>query len=113
MEPQPAEAERAKEQMETYLDPIQALLKEVIHLSGFDLTFTIQKSQPSGEDLETPDYIVEFSGPDADLLVEKGATLLNALEYLVLKAVRLEEELFGKITFDCKDWRRLRARELQ
>lgn len=113
MEPQPAEVARTKEQIETYRDAIQSLLQQVIHLAGFELTFTIRKGDPSEEDLETPEYVVDFSGPDSDLLVEKGATLLNALEYLVLKGVRLEEELFGRITFDCKDWRRLRARELQ
>jgi spoIIIJ-associated protein len=32
---------------------------------------------------------------------------------VLLKAVRLEEEYFGRLTFDCEDWRRLRAEELK
>jgi len=31
----------------------------------------------------------------------------------VLKAVRLDEDHFGKIAFDCEDWRRLRLEELR
>jgi spoIIIJ-associated protein len=31
----------------------------------------------------------------------------------LLKAVRVEEDLFGKITFDCHDWRGSRAEELK
>ncbi len=113
MEPQAAKAPSRDERLESYLAPIESLLREVIQRGGFDLTFTIRKGTTSEEEPEAPEFVVDFSGPDADLSLEKGAALLNALEYVVLKAVRLEEDFFGKITFDCKDWRRLRARELQ
>jgi spoIIIJ-associated protein len=56
---------------------------------------------------------VHFSGADQDLLLEKNAALLDALESVVLKAIRIEEDLFGKITFDCRDWRRSRVEELK
>ncbi|MBI4164188.1 MAG: protein jag, partial [Acidobacteria bacterium] len=49
----------------------------------------------------------------ADLLIEKNGAVLDALQYLVLKAARLDEESFVKIVFDAKDWRRLRVEELQ
>jgi spoIIIJ-associated protein len=65
------------------------------------------------EELEAPELVVDFSGPDADLLLEGNGNLLNAVEFVVLKAVRLAEDLFGKITFDCRDWRGVRARELK
>ncbi len=93
--------------------PIETLLREVTARGGFDLEFVVRKNESAVEDLEAPEFIVDFSGPDSDLLVERNGALLNALEYVILKAVRLEEELFGKITFDCQDWRRMRARELQ
>jgi len=99
--------------MESYLVPIESLLRQIIQQGGFELTFVVRKSVAAEGDLETPEFVVDFSGADADLLLEKHATLLDALEYAVLKAVRLEEELFGKITFDCGDWRRLRAEELR
>jgi len=113
MESEPVEASSPKEQMESYLGPIESLLQQVVEFGGFQLTFTIRENQATEVDVETPQFVVDFSGPDADLMVEKNAALLNALEYVVLKAARLDEELFGKITFDCREWRRLRARELQ
>ena len=103
----------AENSISHYLPSLEALLREVIRLSGFELAFTVDKYPPSTDDLETPEYLVEFSGPDSDLLVEKNATLLNAVEHVVLKAVRVEEEFFGKIAFDCQDWRRLRNEELR
>lgn len=99
--------------LETYLEPIQSLLRQVIERAGFELNFAVRKGEPAEDGPESPEFVVDFSGPEADLLLEKNAALLNAFEYVVLKAVRLDEELFGKITFDCKDWRLLRARELQ
>jgi len=103
----------ATQPLESYLAPIELLLKQVIEQGGFELRFAIRKNQPAGEELEAPDYVVEFFGRDSDLLLEKHAALLNALEYVVLKAVRLEEDLFGRITFDYEDFRRLRAEELR
>jgi spoIIIJ-associated protein len=99
--------------LESYLSPIESLLKQVIRCGEFELTFVIRNGPLGPTDLEAPEVVVDFSGPDADLLLEKHATLLDALEYVVLKAVRLEEDLFGKITFDCQDFRRLRAEELR
>jgi spoIIIJ-associated protein len=97
----------------SHLGPIESLLKQIIRHGGFQLTVEIRRCQPVEGEPEAPEFVVDFAGPDADLLLERKATLLNALEYLVLKAVRLEEDLFGKITFDCHDWRRLRAEELR
>lgn len=113
MEPQPAKTPQENEQLESYLASVESLLRQVIDRAGFDLAFSIRKNQVAADDLELPEFVVDFSGADADLLLERNGALLNALEYVTLKAVRLEEELFGRITFDCQDWRRLRARELQ
>jgi spoIIIJ-associated protein len=99
--------------LETFLPKLESLLQQVIQHGGFELSFVIQKAKGAGVDFEAPEVVVDFSGADADLLLEKNGALLNALEYVVLKAVRLEEGLFGKITFDCRDWRRLRAEELK
>jgi spoIIIJ-associated protein len=99
--------------VESYLASIENLLREVIRAGKFDLSFTVRKSGAEPGDFEAPEFIVEFTGPDSDLLLEKNGAVLEALESVVLKAVRLDEESFGKIAFDCKDWRRLRAEELR
>jgi spoIIIJ-associated protein len=105
--------QRARRPLESFLAPIESLLREVIRHAGFDLSFALRKGETSGEELEAPEYVVDFAGLDADLLLEKNAALLNALEYVVLRAARLEEPYFGKISFDCRGWRRLRAGELR
>jgi spoIIIJ-associated protein len=103
----------SSEPVENYLARIESLLRQVIQHGGFELALAIRKNESSKEDLEAPEFVVDFSGRDTDLLLERNASLLNALEYVVFKAARLDEERFGKITLDCRDWRRLRARELQ
>jgi spoIIIJ-associated protein len=89
------------------------LLKEIFRCGRFDLSITVRKVDPTDGEIEAPEFVVDFSGRDTDLLLEKNAALLDAIEYLVLKAVRLEQDLFGKITFDCDDWRKLRTEELK
>jgi spoIIIJ-associated protein len=99
--------------MEFYLAPLEALLKQIIRHGGFDLGVAIRRRQPAPGDLETPEYVVDFSGPDAALLLESHGAVLDALEYVVRRAVRMEDDLLSKITFDCEDWRLLRVKELQ
>lgn len=99
--------------VESYLAAIESLARELMRTGEFELTVAVRKASAPEENFEAPEYVVDFAGPDADLLLEKNAALLNAIEHVVLKAVRLEEDLFGKITFDCHDWRRLRAEELK
>jgi spoIIIJ-associated protein len=96
-----------------YLSSMEALLHKIIERSPFELNFSIQKASAEADDPEAPEYVVDFSGPDADLLIEKNATLLHAIEFVVLKAIRLDEDHFRRIAFDCQDWRRTRMEELR
>ncbi len=98
---------------ESYLPPIEALLKQIIQHAGFNLAVSIRPQQPSPDDPEAPEYVVDFAGPDSGLLLESNGALLDALEYVVRKAVRMEDDLLARIRFDCEDWRLLRVRELQ
>ncbi len=99
--------------LESYLEAIESLLQELIRAGRFELKVTVRKAAAVEGDVEAHEYLVAFSGPDSDLLLEKHAALLDAFEHLVLKAVRLEEDHFGKVGFDCQDWRRLRVEELK
>src|SRR5205814_7984546 len=64
----------------------------VVQHGRFDLSWTVRQPTPGDEAEGSPAYIIEFSGPDQDLLLEKNAALLDALESVVFKAVRLEED---------------------
>ena len=99
--------------VESYLPTIQSLLSQIIQHGGFSLKFTIRQGESAGRGPEDVEMVVEFDGADADLLLEKNGALLDALEYVVLKATGAEESVFRKFTFDCKDWRRIRAEELR
>jgi spoIIIJ-associated protein len=99
--------------LESYLPAVESLLRELIRAGGFELKVAVRKAAAPDYAGEAPEYVVDFSGPDSDLLLEKHAALLDAFEYVVLKAVRLEEAHFGKIILDCEDWRRLRNEELK
>lgn len=110
MESNPSPAEHT---MENHLQRMESFLREFIEHSPFKLTFSLHKAVAQAEDPEAPEYIVDFSGPDADLLLEKNATLLHAIEYVVLKAIRLDEDHFRRIAFDSQDWRRMRMDELR
>jgi len=101
--PTPSSLDRCRSQIET-------LLGDIIRLGRFQLSFTFRRPEASGE-AEAPEWVVDFSGPDADLLVEAHGELLSALEYVVLRAVRIEEG--HQISFDCNGLRRLRLEELK
>jgi spoIIIJ-associated protein len=96
-----------------YLAKIESLLRQIIEHGGFDLKSTVRTLNGSEQDTDTGEVVVDFEGPDSDLLLEKNAALLDALEYVVLKAVRVGDDLYGKISFDCEDWRQVRAEELK
>lgn len=95
-----------------YLAAIESLVGEIIQHGGFDLKSTVRRCDSSEQDTGIG-IVVDFEGPDTDLLLEKNAALLDALEYVVLKAVHVDDDLYGRISFDCKDWRQVRAEELK
>jgi spoIIIJ-associated protein len=103
----------AEHSLEKHLSLLESLLHSFIKHSPFKLTFSIQKAAAEAGDPDAPEYVVDFSGPDADLLLEMNATLLHAIEHVLLKAIRLDDDHFRRIAFDCKDWRLTRIKELQ
>ena len=109
----PPAAQPSTHWLEKCLAAIDSLLNQIIQKGGFALSFAIHRSLQDSSDLESPEYVADFTGADADLLLERNGALLDALEHVVLKAARLREEHLGKIAFDCNDWRRLRTEELK
>ncbi len=97
--------------LESYYAAIEDLARKIVKLGGFRLEVKLRHLEPVDE--HSPATIVDFSGPDAGLLLEAHGELLNAIEYVVLRAVRLEESLFPKISFDCEDYRHMRVEELK
>ena len=85
------------------LDGLEEFLNKVLDATGLDLGFDIDACDPDKPvDVEAPDIVVEFSGPDTDLLFEERAELLRSLEYLGHRWVRLEPSQTARIRFDAE-----------
>jgi len=94
---------------------IDALLKDLLHSGGFRLKYRIIVNPPMPEDRdwERPDILVDFSGPDSDLLLERGAEVLRSFEHVAHKMLRLDSEEHEKVSFDCKNFKAMRIEELR
>lgn len=94
---------------------INDFLQSVVTLGGlrFKYRIIIDPPRPENRDWENPDILVDFSGPDAPLLLERGGELLRALELLALEMLHLASGEHEKISFDCQNHRSMRLEELR
>jgi spoIIIJ-associated protein len=92
---------------------INEFLKAVVTHGGLHLKYRIVVDPPALSEWETPEIYVDFSGPDAALLLDRGGELLRALELLAFEILRLASGHHEKISFDCKNQRSLRLKELR
>src|SRR5437762_11471772 len=93
---------------------IDEVLRRILQLGGFRLKYRISANPPMTTELgDSPEITVDFSGPDGPLLLERNGELLRALEHVALKVLRLESEEHEKLSFDCMNFKSLRAQELK
>lgn len=94
---------------------INDFLQAVVNKGGLRLKYRISVDPPVGEDRdwERPEILVEFSGPDSTLLLERGGELLRSLELLGLEMLRLPSNEHEKVIFDCMNQRAMRLQELR
>src|SRR5499427_7432877 len=94
---------------------INGFLQAVVTHGGLRLKYRIVVDPPLPEnrDWEKPEILVDFSGPDSTLLLERGGELLRALELLALEILRLQSGEHEKIIFDCMNQRSMRLEELR
>ncbi|HUA21585.1 MAG TPA: R3H domain-containing nucleic acid-binding protein [Bryobacteraceae bacterium] len=92
---------------------IEEFLQQTIQNMGLELSFEILEGQHLHPDLEDPDLLVKFSGPDVDLLLANKAEVLLALELLTMEVLAMPAEHHSLLCFDCNDYRALRIEELR
>jgi spoIIIJ-associated protein len=94
---------------------INTFLQAVVTHGGLHLKYRIivDPPLPENRDWEKPEILVDFSGPDSALLLDRGGELLRALELLALEMLRLASGEHEKISFDCQNRRSLRIQELR
>src|SRR5437870_3564146 len=89
---------------------VREFLTVLLELGKFDLKFQIRAVKA---DPEAPELIVDFSGLDTDLLLSHGGELLEALEDVTIRFLRLPVSDRGRIAFDSQDYKLLRFEELR
>jgi spoIIIJ-associated protein len=95
-------------QLNTFLGPM-------VKHAGLKVKYRITVDPPMADDRdwERPEILVEFAGPDAVLLLERGAELLRSLELLAMEMLHLAGNEHEKISFDCMGHRKARVEELR
>jgi spoIIIJ-associated protein len=88
-------------------------LDRVLGSTGLELSFRIDTLDPAPDDLENVEVQVLFDGPDRDLLLERSGELLQALEYLAVRALRLPPGSYDRVRFDAAGFRAGRVEELR
>lgn len=93
---------------------LKRFLDATIGAARFDLRYRIERPEATASpELETPEIVVVFDGPDRDLLLERGAELLKALEYIAVRWLRLDPQFHDRVRFDCGNYRASRLAELR
>src|ERR1700732_4690144 len=94
---------------------INEFLQAVVTHGGlrFKYRIIVDPPLPENRDWEKPEILVDFSGPDSALLIDRGGELLRALELLALEMLHLPSGEHEKISFDCQNQRSLRLEELR
>ena len=92
-------------------DALREFLEKTVRAAGFQLRVTVHVVAPdAGGDAEV---IADIDGKDKELLLERSAEVLKALEHLAFRALRLETAFHEKIHVDCGGYRALRFEELR
>ena len=97
---------------------LRRYLQLVLKATRLDLNFDIAvHPRPDGagseDSFEDPEVLVRFLGRDQELMLEHGAELLHALEYIALRWLRLDPHFYDRVRFDCGEFRAMRQEELK
>jgi spoIIIJ-associated protein len=92
---------------------LREFLDTVIREGEFRLSYRLTQPPPGAQrDYENPEIIVDWDGPDSELLLAQGGELLRSFEHLAHEVLRLGGDEHEKIVFDCQNRRMLRVDEL-
>jgi spoIIIJ-associated protein len=70
-------------------------------------------AEGTGEADGPRDLYVEFTGPDTSILIARNGEVLNALEHVATKILRLEIEEQNRVSFDAEHFKANRERQMQ
>ena len=95
-------------------EALRKFLEEMVRASGLDLKVKVQAIEtPSTAASGGAEVIADLDGRDKEILLERNAEVLKALEHLAFRALRLEPTYHEKIHLDSGGYRALRFEELR
>lgn len=97
--------ERAVAELRRFLD---LALREMQIAVTYEIAARAADAPP-----EEADIVVAFHGEDENLLLERNAELLLALEHVAHRWLHLDPRLHDRVRFDCGDYRATRLEELK
>jgi spoIIIJ-associated protein len=92
---------------------IEEFLDMILDDANFDVEYEIEPGDSTNPDIENPEVVVKFEGPDVELLISNKAELLLALEHVTMEALRIPSDDHSRLSFDANDFRMLRIAELR
>lgn len=98
---------------EPLIAELRRFLGLVLERTRLELSYEIRQQDSSAAEIETPEIVVVFRGGDQDLLLERNAELLHAIEYIALRWLKLDPHFYDRLRLDCGDYRALRLEELK
>jgi spoIIIJ-associated protein len=92
---------------------ITEFLVKILDLACVQVTPEVREASPLFPDIENPELVVNFDGPDVDLLLANKAELLLALEHLTMERLGMGPREHSLIVFDANEHRMMRMEELR
>ena len=92
---------------------LEPFLMRLLNLARLDVQFHVLPASGQVYVSGTPDIVVNFDGVDADLLLQRGGELLEALEHLCIEYLQLPSAGRHLVAFDCQEYKALRLEELR
>ncbi len=93
---------------------LRRFLDLVLARTRLELAYDVRLQDPAvNAGVENPEVLLVFRGRDQDLLLERNAELLQALEYIALRWLRLDPHYYDHVRFDSGDYRALHLEELK
>jgi spoIIIJ-associated protein len=95
-------------------EALRQFLDSLVSAAHLDLKVTVKPVALGDAPAEgSAEVLADLDGRDKELLLERGAELLKAIEHLAFKALRLEPTFHEKIHIDSGGYRALRFEELK
>jgi spoIIIJ-associated protein len=95
-------------------EALRQFLESMVRAAGLELKVTVRTIVSDGlAGQGDAEVLADLDGRDKEILLERGAEVLKALEHLAFRALRLEPAFHEKIHIDSGGYRALRFEELK